>query len=110
MVILLFLLIFGVIVYRWISLERWRLTQLAAPPAEVEPTPTPTPKPTRPPVISGKLDTARLFNGITLHSDVETVPGGAASDERIDPRSYVLDLKLQAHVPAPNKSIDELAK
>jgi len=109
-VLLLFLLIFGVIVYRWISLERWRLTQLTAPTAEIESTPTPTPKPTRSPVISGKLDTARLFNGITLHSDVETVPGGAASDERIDPRSYVLDLKLQAHVPAPNKSIDELAK
>jgi hypothetical protein len=109
-VIGLFLIVFAVIVYRWISLERWRLTQLAAPTPEIESTPTATPKPTRPPVISGKLDTARLFNGITLHSDVETVPGSSASEERIDPRSYVLDLKLQAHVPAPNKSIDELAK
>jgi hypothetical protein len=111
-VLLLFLLIIGAIIYRWISLERWRAAQLAGSETPwVEPVPpTATPKPTRPPVISGKLDTARLFNGVTLHADVETVPGIAASDERIDPRSYVLDLKLQAHVPAPNKTIDDLAK
>jgi hypothetical protein len=35
-----------------------------------------------PPVITGKLDTARLFNGITLHSTVETIPGADASTER----------------------------
>jgi hypothetical protein len=112
-VLLLFLLVVAAIVYRWISLERWRwrLMQLAGPESElVQPTPTPSPRPSRTPIISGKLDTARLFNGITLHSDVETAPGAAASDERIDPRSYVLDLKLQAHVPTPNKTIDELAK
>ena len=113
-VLLLFLLIFAVILYRWVSLERWRwrLMQLAGPESEwAQPIrPTPQPKPTRAPIISGKLETARLFNGVTVHADVATIPGTAASDERIDPRSYVLDLKLEAHVPAPNKTIDELAK
>src|SRR6058998_2654985 len=30
--------------------------------------------------------------------------------ERVDPESYVLDLKLQARLPSPNKTIEELAK
>ena len=61
-------------------------------------------------MITGKLETARLFNGITLHSAVEPTPGRAASEERVDPQSYVLDLKLQVRVPTPNRTIDELAK
>jgi hypothetical protein len=61
-------------------------------------------------VISGKLDTARLFNGITLHATVETTPGADATTERMQPDSYVLDLKLHARVPSPNKTIEELAK
>jgi hypothetical protein len=102
------------IVLRWVSLERWhwQLTQSGETETETreetrEPTPTP---PTRPPVIIGKLETPRLFNGITLHATVEPTPGGDASVERVDPQSYVLDLKLQARVPAPNKTIEELAK
>ena len=71
--------LFAAIVYRWISLER---LQRAAP-AEILATPTPEPTPTRPPVISGKLDTAKLFNGITLHSTVETIPGVDAATERM---------------------------
>ncbi len=98
--------LFAAIVYRWISLER--LQRLA--PAEIPATPTPEPTPTRPPVITGKLDTGKLFNGITLHSTVETVPGADATTERTQPDSYVLDLKLQARVPSPNKTIEELAK
>ena len=102
------------IVLRWISLERWHRMQAAAPdePIEVvvpEKTPAPTPTP-RPPVITGRLETARLFSGITVQATVDPIPGGAASDERADPQSYVLDLKLHARVPAPNKSIEELAK
>ena len=96
--------LFAAIVYRWISLER---LQRAAP-AEILATPTPEPTPTRPPVISGKLDTAKLFNGITLHSTVETIPGSDATTERMQPDSYVLELKLQARVPSPNKTIEEL--
>jgi hypothetical protein len=106
--IVLFLLavIFVAIVYRWISLERLqRFT-----PAEVTATPSPQPTPTRPPVVTGKLDTGKLFNGITLHSTVEASPGADATTERVDPESYVLDLKLGARVPTPNKTIDDLAK
>src|SRR5205807_10571067 len=63
-----------------------------------------------PPVISGKVDTAKLFTGIPLHSSVETIPGADATMERSQPDSYVLDLRLQARVPSPNKTIEELAK
>src|SRR4029450_2445103 len=52
----------------------------------------------------------KLFNGITLHSTVETTAGADAATERTQPESYVLDLKLLAHVPSPNKTIEELAK
>ena len=109
--LLLFAVLFAAIVYRWISLER--LQRFA--PAETLGTPalsTPTPEPTatRPPVITGKLDTAKLFNGITVHSAVETTPGADAATERTLPESYMLDLKLLARVPSPNNTIEELAK
>src|ERR1043166_5560656 len=109
----LFLAALTAIVLRWVSLEKWHRTQVTIEePAAIDvpaksPTPTPTPKP---PVITGRLETARLFSGITVHAAVDPIPGGAASDERADPQSYVLDLKLQARVPAPNKTIEELAK
>jgi hypothetical protein len=108
LVLVLFAAIFAAIVYRWISLER--LQRFA--PIEISETPTPTAAPTatRPPVIAGKLDTAKLFNGITLRSTVETTPGADAATERIQPESYVLDIKLLARVPSPNKTIEELAK
>jgi hypothetical protein len=106
LVLVLFAAIFAAIVYRWISLER--LQRFA--PIEISGTPTPEPTATRPPVIKGKLDTAKLFNGITLHSTVETTPGADAATERTQPESYVLDIKLRARVPSPNKTIDELVK
>ena len=98
--------IFAAIVYRWISLERLQ----HVPPAEVITTPSPEPTASRPPVIIGKLDTAKLFNGVTVHATVETPPGADATTERVDPESYVLDLKLQARLPSPNRTIEELAK
>src|SRR5207248_10409286 len=79
-------------------------------PPEISTTPTPEPTTSRPPVITGKLDTGKLFNGITLHSTVETVPGADATTERNQPDSYILDLRLQARLPSPNKTIEELAK
>jgi Fungal chitosanase of glycosyl hydrolase group 75 len=106
LVFVLFAAIFAAIVYRWISLER--LQRFA--PVEISETPTPAPTATRPPVVTGKLDTAKLFNGITLHTTVETTPGADAATERIQPESYVLDLKLLARVPSPNKTIEELSK
>jgi Fungal chitosanase of glycosyl hydrolase group 75 len=97
----------AVILYRWISQER---LQYFAPREVPTISPTPEPTATRPPPIVGKLDTGRLFNGITLHSSVETTPGADASTERVDPDSYVLDLKLNARVPTPNRTLEELAK
>jgi len=111
----LFLAALTAIVLRWISLERWHRARLALEAAAVEseistkPPPSPTPPP-KPQVITGRLDTARLFSGITVHAEVDPVPGGAASAERADPESYVLDLKLRARVPTANTTIEELAK
>jgi hypothetical protein len=102
------------IILRWVSLERWHRMQAIARDEPIEvviPEKSPTPaQPLKPPVITGRLDTARLFSGITVHAAVDPIPGGAASDERADPQSYVLDLKLHARVPAPNQTIEELAK
>ncbi|MEY2484824.1 MAG: hypothetical protein QOH39_472 [Verrucomicrobiota bacterium] len=109
LVLLVAALIFAAIIYRWVSLER--LQRVAAPDVLSSPTPPPPePSPTKAPVISGKLDTAKLFNGVTLHSTVNTPPGADAATERVDPESYVLDLKLEARLPSPNKTIEELAK
>jgi Fungal chitosanase of glycosyl hydrolase group 75 len=109
----LFLVLFSAVVLRWISLERLRLTMQRLTP-QMLPTPTPTPElvptPTRPPVIGGKLDTAKLWSGITVHAEVNPTPGGAASVERLDPQSYVLDLKLNVRVPTPNRTLEELAQ
>lgn len=101
------------IILRWISLERWRTQSNAATPTPVAletPTPTPIPTATRAPSIPGRPDLSRLFNGITLRTELETVPGGAASVERVDPESYLLKLKLHARVPSPNGTLDEIAK
>jgi hypothetical protein len=99
--------IFVIIIYRWISLERLQRVV----PVEVKETPAPPqPSPTKPPVITGKIDTGKLFNNVTLHSSVDTPPGADATTERNDPQSYVLELKLQARLPAPNKTVEELAK
>ena len=112
----LLLLLAGVltaIIMRWISLERWRWNLEHAPVSAVktaDPTPTASPSATRAPVIGGKLETARLFSGITVNSTVEPTPGGPAAEERADPQSYVLDLTLRLRVPSPNKSIEELAQ
>jgi Fungal chitosanase of glycosyl hydrolase group 75 len=109
--LLIFLGLFAAITLRWISLERWHW-QMTPEEETPFPFPLPLPKPTatRAPVITGKIDLPRLFNGITVRSEVETEPGGAASEERVAPLSYLLDLKLKARVPTPNRSIEELAK
>jgi hypothetical protein len=104
-VIVLLAAIFAAIVYRWISLERLQ----RAPPAEALTTPSLEPTRPRSPFITGKLDTAKLFNGVTLHANVETLPGTDATTERVNPESYVLDLKLLARLPSPNKTVEELA-
>lgn len=109
----LFIGLFGAIVLRWISLERLRMTvQRIGTPSQVTPTITPeiVPTPTRAPVIGGKIDTAKLWSGITVHAEVDPTAGAAASVERLNPESYVLDVKLKVRVPEPNRTIEELAK
>jgi len=106
LVLLVAAVLVALILYRWISQER---LQYFAPREELA-TPTPEPSPTRPPPIGGKLDTGRLFSGITLHSSVEPTPGADATTERLDPESYVLEVKLKPRVPTPNRTIDDLAK
>ena len=111
--LLLFLGLFAAIVLRWISLERLRLTtQKLGFPALIIPTPPPLPTatPWRTPVIGGRLDTAKLWSGITVHAEVNPTPGGAASTERLDPESYVLDVRLKVRVPTPNRTLEELAQ
>ena len=112
-VLLIFFALFVAITLRWISLERWRWTMAHAEEIETaspSPTAAPSAAATRPPTISGKFDLSRLFNGITLRSEVETTSGAAASEERVDPMSYAIDLKLRARVPTPNRTVDELGK
>jgi hypothetical protein len=111
-VLVIFLALFSAITLRWISLERWHREAMRAEPVEIPmPTPaSPSPAASRPPVISGKFDLPRLFNGITLHTELETMPGAAAAEERIDPMSYAIDLKMRARVPTPNRTMDELTK
>ena len=109
-VLLIFFALFAAITLRWISLERWRWTITRVEEASPTPTAAPSPTASRSPVLSGKFDVARLFNGITLRSEVETAAGAAASEERVDPMSYMIDLKLHARVPTPNRTVDELGK
>ena len=112
-VLLIFFALFVAITLRWISLERWRWTLTHAEEIETaspSPTAAPSAAATRPPTLSGKFDVSRLFNGITLRSEVETTSGAAASEERVDPMSYAIDLKLRARVPTPNRTVDELGK
>lgn len=109
-VLLIFFALFAAVTLRWISLERWRWTITRVEEPSPTPTAAPSPTATRAPVLTGKFDVARLFNGITLRSEVETATGAAASEERVDPMSYMIDLKLHARVPTPNRTLDELAK
>ena len=112
--LLLFFGLFVAIVLRWISLERLRLSMQRLGPQALS-TPTappqlPTATPWRTPIITGRLDTAKLWSGITVHARVDPAPGAAASTERQDPESYVLDLDLNVRVPTPNRTLEELAQ
>src|SRR5205814_1186885 len=84
--------VFAAILYSWISLLR---EHFASTQATATATPTPEPSATRAPLISGRPDITKLFNGITVHSALETPPGSDATTERLDPESYVLELKLR---------------
>ena len=55
-----------------------------------------------------KLDTAKLFSGITLKTSFSAEFGASASTERKDASSYELDLQLRVRVPKAHQSMQEL--
>ncbi|MEA3187599.1 MAG: hypothetical protein QOD99_1429 [Chthoniobacter sp.] len=81
-----------------------------APPTPV-PSPSSTPEASPTPIYipQKRLDTAKLFNGIELHTTIDTEPGSTATTERNTGGSYALDLKLRVKVPKANSELRELA-
>src|SRR5580704_14632999 len=73
------------------------------------PTPTPTPLPETYVPYSHK-EVSKLFNGIEIHSKVDTDSGAPAWVERKAPESYVLDLDVRVRVPQAAQTIDQLAQ
>jgi hypothetical protein len=89
------------------------------------PTPKPTPKPTPPPtpillppptpaptpyVPQKVLQTGTMFNGLTLKTHFETIPGTTATAERTSPDSYAVEVTVKVRVPKPHQKIEELRK
>jgi hypothetical protein len=70
------------------------------------PTPTPLPETFIP---SSRMETARLFNGLEIHSKVTTVEGAPAVVERKAPEAYTLDLDVQIRVPQAAQTLEQLA-
>ncbi|HEY2122510.1 MAG TPA: glycoside hydrolase family 75 protein, partial [Chthoniobacterales bacterium] len=86
------------------------------PVPEPTPTPSPTPTPTATPtplpetfVPYSKMETAKLFNGLEIHSRVQTSEGTLAVLERRIPESYALELNVDVRVPQAAQTLDELA-
>jgi Fungal chitosanase of glycosyl hydrolase group 75 len=85
-------------------------TQTPVPTRAETPTPTPTPTPLPEAFIpSSRMETARLFNSLQLHSRVVTVEGPPASVGRKNPDAYQLDLELKVEVPRAAQTIEELS-
>jgi hypothetical protein len=55
------------------------------------------------------METAKLFNGIEIHSKVTTVEGAPAVVERKTPEAYTLELDVQVRVPQAAQTLDQLA-
>jgi hypothetical protein len=90
-------------------------------PVSFNPTPTPTPTPFPSPTLtptptplpetfipSTKMETAKLFNGLQIHSKVSTVEGPLAIVGRKTPDAYLLDLEVKIQVPKPADTLEEL--
>jgi len=56
------------------------------------------------------VDVAKLFNGITVKTNLITEQGGFASLERLDPEAYKAEFQLSIRVPKANQTLDELAR
>lgn len=55
------------------------------------------------------METARLFNGMEIHSKVTTVEGAPALVERKTPDAYTLELDVQVRLPQAAQTLDQLA-
>ncbi|MDD5350106.1 MAG: hypothetical protein PHQ12_07830, partial [Chthoniobacteraceae bacterium] len=74
------------------------------------PTPVPTPKPTPIYIPQKRMETSRLFNGMEVHTKIESEAGGTATTERETPGSYALELSVKVKVPRANSDLDSLSK
>ena len=79
------------------------------PPPSPTPTPTPTPLPETYVPYSHK-EVSKLFNGMEIHSQVDTDSGPPAWVERKAPESYVLDLDVRVRIPQAAQTIDQIAQ
>jgi hypothetical protein len=102
---------------QWILLTCVAAMTLSGCPVSFNPTQTPTPTPSPTPVPtplpeafipSSKMETARLFNGLEIHSKVSTTEGPAAIVGRKTPDAYLLDLEVKIQVPKPAQTLEEL--
>jgi hypothetical protein len=57
-----------------------------------------------------EVDVAKLFNGITVKTNLITEEGGFASLERLDPEAYKAEFQLSIRVPKANQTLPELAR
>src|ERR1700736_4957322 len=71
------------------------------------PTPTPTPLPETF-VPYSRMESAKLFNGLEIHSKVTTVEGAPAVVERKAPDAYTLELDVQVRVPQAAQTLEQL--
>jgi glycosyl hydrolase group 75 (putative chitosanase) len=55
------------------------------------------------------METARLFNGLEVHSKVTTFEGDPAVIGRKTPDAYLLDLEVKIRLPKPAQSLEQLA-
>ena len=74
------------------------------------PTSSPTPKPTPINIPQKRLEVSKLFNGMEVHTKVESEPGGSASLERETPGSYELELSVKVKIPKPSRDLETLCK
>lgn len=92
----------------------WHWPRIVSPTPTPSPTPAPTPAPTPKPtpvfIPQKHLEVSKLFNGMEVHTKVESEPGGTATTERETPGSYALELNVKVKVPKPNSDLDSLSK
>ncbi len=85
-----------------------------APPAPTPvpvPTPTPAPTPTPPPYVPAKrLEVGKIFNGLQYRASFETEIGTTATEERDDPASYAVEVKVKVKVPKPHRDVASLSR